>query len=57
MSVWKKLSQICVFALILIAAWVARTIYVEGQAWSWIVGYWTVLTFKNLCDYLTIKIK
>lgn len=57
MSIWHKLSQACVIALILIAAWVAYRIYAVGQAWVWIIAYWIVLTMKNLCDFLAIKKK
>lgn len=57
MSIWQKLSQTCVIMLILIAAWVAYRIYAVGQAWSWIVVYWIVLTTKNLCDWLAIRKK
>lgn len=57
MSIWQKLSQACVIALILIAAWVAYQIHAVGQAWVWIIAYWIVLTMKNLCDWLAIRKK
>lgn len=57
MSFWQKMSQLCVIALILIAAWVAWRIYTVGQAWVYIIAYWIVLTLKNLCDLLASREK
>ena len=48
MSFWQKMSQLCVIALILIAAWVAWRIYTVGQAWVYIIAYWIVLTLNDL---------
>lgn len=57
MSFGQKMSQLCVIALILIAAWVAWRIYTVGQAWAYIIAYWIVLTLKNLCDLLASRKK
>ena len=47
-------SQICILGLIFIATMVS--IFQIGQkpkqAWPWIVGYWVLLTIKNVFDYL-----
>ena len=52
MNDWKKLSRLCAVWLILNAAWVAWRIFTVGQAWIWIVIYWIIVTFKNLCDLM-----
>lgn len=57
MNIWKTLSQICVFLLICIAAIVAVRIYIYGQAWNWIIGYWVVLTIKNVFDFIAVRNK
>lgn len=57
MNIWKTLSQICVFLLILIAAIVATCIYIYGKAWGWIIVYWVILTIKNLFDFFAIHWK
>ena len=55
MDIWKKLSQVCVFFLIVIAALVAVMIFLTGKAWEPIILYWIVLTVKNLFDYIETK--
>lgn len=57
MNIWKMLSQICIFLLICIAAIVAVCIYIYGQAWGWIIGYWAVLTVKNVFDFISTQTK
>ena len=52
MNKWKRLSQLCVFALIMIA-FVVFLILLNGQsAWAFIVLYWGVLTLKNFFDVM-----
>lgn len=52
MNFWQKTSQLCVYFLMLIAAWVAVLLYLGRPAWPTIVGYWLVLTGKNACDVI-----
>ena len=54
MNKWKRLSQLSVFALILIA-FVVFLILLNGQsAWIFIVLYWAVLTLKNFFDAMSM---
>lgn len=46
------LTQILIFALAFIAAYVAYGLYKKRVMWKWIVAYWLVLTIKNLVDFL-----
>ena len=49
-------SQICVFGLIIIAA-VVSVFQIKQQpkkAWPWIVGYWLLLTVKNIFDFVAV---
>lgn len=57
MSFWQKMSQLCVYFLMLIAAWVAVLLFLGRPAWPTIVGYWLVLTCKNACDVLANREK
>lgn len=57
MSFWQKASQLCVYFLMLIAAWVAVLLFLGRPAWPTIVGYWLVLTGKNACDVLALRSK
>lgn len=57
MSIWQKLSQICVILLILIAGVVASMLIAGIPAWLVIILYWVVLTIKNLFDYIGLKSK
>lgn len=57
MNIWKILSQTCMFLLIYIAAIIAIRIYIYGQAWEWIIGYWVVLTVKNAFDFIAVQKK
>lgn len=52
-----KASQLCVYFLMLIAAWVAILLFLGRSAWPVIVGYWLVLTCKNACDVLADREK
>ena len=45
------ISQILVFCLIAIAAWVTAGLARKKVMWKWIVLYWAVLTAKNLADW------
>ena len=55
MSIWQKLSQICVILLILIAAVVAVLLILGIPAWFVIICYWVVLTGKNACDLMVLR--
>lgn len=49
-------SQICVFGLIIVAA-VVSVFQIKQQpkkAWPWIVGYWLLLTVKNIFDFVAV---
>lgn len=52
MNKYKILSQMLIFALIIIAAWVAVTIAAGKSAWGLIIAYWVVLTIKNAVDLI-----
>ena len=49
-------SQICVLVLIIIAAVVSvfQIKKMPKHAWPWIVGYWVVLTIKNIFDLVAM---
>ena len=55
MKKYKLLSQALIFALIIIAAWVAVTIAAGKSAWGIIIAYWIVLTAKNTVDLIGNK--
>lgn len=57
MSFWQKMSQLCVIALIVIAAIVAVMLMCGVPAWLVIILYWVVLTGKNACDLMALKKK
>lgn len=48
----KRISSYLVLALAVIAAVVATGLMLGLPMWAWIVGYWLVLTAKNLIDYI-----
>ena len=48
----KKASQALVLLLMIDAAWVAWGLAQNRIMWGWIVGYWVILTIKNLVDYV-----
>ena len=52
MKKYKPLSQMLIFALIIIAAWVAFTLAAGKSAWILIIVYWVVLTIKNIVDLI-----
>lgn len=54
MSIWEKLSQLCVVLLIMLAAVVVVLLILGIPAWLVIICYWLVLTGKNVCDLLAI---
>ena len=49
-------SQICVLVLIIIAAVVSvfQIKKMPKHAWPWIIGYWVVLTIKNIFDLVAM---
>jgi len=49
-------SQIGIIMLIFIAAVVSVLQFQQKpkKAWPWIVGYWVVLTLKNICDLVAV---
>lgn len=57
MSFWQKMSQLCVIALIAIAAIVAVMLMCGVSAWLVIILYWVVLTGKNACDLMALRRK
>ena len=49
-------SQICVFGLIIVVA-VVSVFQIKQQpkkAWPWIIGYWLLLTVKNIFDFVAV---
>lgn len=52
-----KISSRLVVALAVIAAITATGFAVGYKMQPWIVGYWTVLTAKNICDYIAIQVE
>ena len=48
----KQISSYLVLALAVIAAVVATGLMLGLPMWAWIVGYWMVLTAKNIVDYI-----
>ena len=55
MKKYKLLSQSLIFALIIIAAWVAFTLAAGKSAWILIIVYWVVLTIKNIVDLIVFR--
>lgn len=51
----KKASAVLVLVLAVIAAVVATGLIAGYAMWAWIVGYWIVLTMKNVVDYIGLK--
>lgn len=51
----KRISSYLVLALAVIAAVVATGLMLGLPMWAWIVGYWVVLTAKNIVDYVIKK--
>ena len=48
-----QISQLFIFLLALIAAFVAYGLLKHKIMWHWIVLYWLVLTAKNVVDLFT----
>ena len=55
MKKYKLLSQVLIFALIIIAAVVAVTLAAGKSAWILIIVYWVVLTAKNIVDLIIFR--
>lgn len=51
----KRISAILIIILAIIAAVVATGLIAGYSMWAWIVGYWLVLTAKNIVDYIGSK--
>lgn len=48
----KRLSALLVLALSAIALTVCAGLAAGVSMWPWIVGYWAVLTAKNIVDWI-----
>ena len=48
----KRISAILIIVLAIIAAVVATGLIMGYTMYAWIVGYWLVLTTKNVVDYI-----
>ena len=48
----KRLSALLVLVLAAIALIVCAGLAAGRVMWAWIVGYWAVLTAKNIMDYV-----
>ena len=48
----KRLSALLVLALATIALTVCAGLAAGVSMWTWIVGYWAVLTAKNITDFV-----
>ena len=48
----KRLSALLVLALAAIALTVCAGLAAGVSMWPWIVGYWAVLTAKNITDFV-----
>lgn len=48
----KRLSALLVLALAAIALTVCAGLAAGVSMWPWIVGYWAVLTAKNIMDFV-----
>ena len=53
----KQISAILIIILAIIAAVVATGLIAGYSMFPWIVGYWLVLTMKNVADYISTKAK
>jgi hypothetical protein len=51
----KRLSAMLVLALAAIALTVCAGLAAGVSMWPWVVGYWAVLTAKNIVDYIGTK--
>lgn len=48
----RRLTDILISALAVIAAVVATGLIAGYSMWAWIVAYWLTLTMKNVVDYI-----
>lgn len=48
----KRLSALMVLVLAVIALIVCAGLAAGRVMWAWIVGYWAVLTAKNIVDFV-----
>lgn len=48
----KRMTDILILALAVIAAVVATGLIAGYSMWAWTVGYWVTLTAKNILDYI-----
>lgn len=48
----KRLSALLVLALSAVALTVCAGLAAGVSMWPWIVGYWAVLTAKNIVDWI-----
>ena len=46
------INRLFILALAMISARVAYGLYRKRNMWHWIVGYWVVLTIKNVLEVL-----
>lgn len=51
----KRLSALLVLALAAIALTVCAGLAAGVSMWPWIVGYWAVLTAKNIVDWIGVR--
>lgn len=51
----KRLSALLVLALAAIALTVCAGLIAGWNMWPWVVGYWAVLTVKNIVDWIGRK--
>lgn len=52
----KHISSMLALLLAAIALIVCAGLAAGRVMWAWIVGYWAVLTLKNLSDYLAGRV-
>lgn len=45
------MSRLCIFLLMVDAAWVCIGLMQNRVMWAWIVLYWAILTVKNFIDW------
>lgn len=55
MNPYRITSTALVLALAAIALTVCAGLAAGRVMWPWIVGYWAVLTVKNIVDYMETK--
>ena len=50
--IYRVISQIYIFMLMVNAGWVAYGLTKKKNMWKWICLYWIILTFKNAVDFI-----